>query len=103
MTLKPEGKKSQRKQTRPIQSKMLHKPKFKTPMKKDDGIIKSTDETFYHGTSKSILKKARIERLECLDVFDVVVGTTAKLGTDYNIRRTPLFPEQLSHHEQADL
>ena len=53
--------------------------------------------------AKDILQNARIaESLEVLNEFDLVVGTTGKLGDDYNLRRTPLMPwqiaEEFKHH-----
>jgi TrmH family RNA methyltransferase len=42
-----------------------------------------------------ILKKAKTIKLSGLDKFDVLIGTTAKLGTDYNIPRLPLLPKEL--------
>ncbi len=43
-----------------------------------------------------IIKKAKAKKISCLNDFDFVIGTTSKLGTDYNIPRTPLSPEQLA-------
>ncbi|MBR9677427.1 TrmJ/YjtD family RNA methyltransferase [Candidatus Woesearchaeota archaeon] len=43
-----------------------------------------------HG--KKILKKAKVVKAKALNKFSVLVGTTGKVGTDYNIRRTPLSP-----------
>lgn len=40
----------------------------------------------------NILKHAKIRKR--LGKFDYLIGTTAKLGGDYNIRRTPLTPEE---------
>jgi len=46
---------------------------------------------------RAILEKARIaDDTASLKSFDIVVGTTARLGTDYNIRRSPLTPGQLA-------
>ncbi len=39
-----------------------------------------------------VLKHAKI--MKRLGKFDYIIGTTAKLGGDYNIRRTPLTPEE---------
>lgn len=44
----------------------------------------------------NILKKAKIVNFSHLKKFDYLIATTSKLGTDYNISRTPLTPEQLS-------
>jgi len=46
--------------------------------------------------ASSILKKAKVMTKDCLKSFDCVIGTTARLGTDYNIPRRPLTPTQLS-------
>lgn len=43
-----------------------------------------------------ILKKAKIVKKEDLDKFDYLIGTTAKLGTDYNIPRSSITPKQLA-------
>ena len=43
-----------------------------------------------------ILEKARIAPRDALHSFDLVIGTTAKLGTDYNLPRSPLLPEELA-------
>jgi len=47
--------------------------------------------------AKEILRKARVEKgIKCLDEFDYVVATTAKVGTDYNIPRIPIRPDELA-------
>ena len=46
--------------------------------------------------AKEILKNARIEQFSYLKQFDYLIATTAKLGTDYNIPRSPITPEQLA-------
>src|SRR3989344_1789211 len=43
----------------------------------------------------NILEKAKKIPYSQLKKFDYVIGTTAVLGTDYNIPRSPLNPEQL--------
>jgi TrmH family RNA methyltransferase len=43
-----------------------------------------------------ILKKAKILKKSQLSSFSLLVGTTAKYGTDYNIPRIPLTPAELS-------
>jgi TrmH family RNA methyltransferase len=45
--------------------------------------------------AKSILKNAKVKKINYLKTFDYLVATTAKLGTDYNIPRSPITPEQL--------
>lgn len=63
---------------------------------------KSSDESIK--TSKhahAILKKAKIKKYNFLygglkKEFGYVVGTTSVMGTDYNIRRTPILPDDFS-------
>jgi TrmH family RNA methyltransferase len=43
-----------------------------------------------------ILDKARINGFNILGKYDYLVGTTSKLGTDYNIPRSPMTPSQLA-------
>jgi len=47
-----------------------------------------------HG--KDILKNVKIKNFDFLEKFDYLIGTTAILGTDYNIPRSPLSPERLA-------
>ena len=46
--------------------------------------------------AKEILKKAKIETFSKLKEFDYLIATTSRLGTDYNIPRSPITPEQLA-------
>jgi tRNA/rRNA methyltransferase len=46
--------------------------------------------------AKDVLKGARIEGRDAFDTFDLLIGTTGKLGDDYNLPRTPLFPDELA-------
>lgn len=46
--------------------------------------------------AKSLLKKAKIKDFSYLKKFDYLIATTAVIGTDYNIPRSPLSPEQLA-------
>lgn len=47
--------------------------------------------------ANEILKKAKIVKsFSYLNKFDYIIGTTARLGTDYNIPRVPITPEQLA-------
>ena len=47
--------------------------------------------------AKPILKKAKVVKsFKHLEKFDLVVGTTAITGTDYNIPRVPISPEEFS-------
>lgn len=46
--------------------------------------------------AKDILKKAKVKDFSYLKRFDYLIGTTAMLGSDYNIPRNPLTPEQLA-------
>lgn len=56
--------------------------------------LDKANKTAKHG--KDILKKAKIKKFDYLRKFDYLIGTTAILGTDYNIPRNPINPEQLS-------
>ncbi len=46
--------------------------------------------------AQSVIDNARIEDISFLDTLDILVGTTAKAGTDYNIPRSPLSPNELA-------
>jgi len=46
--------------------------------------------------AKPILKKSKIVEKSHLRKFDYIIGTTSKLGRDYNIPRSPLVPEELA-------
>lgn len=46
--------------------------------------------------ANDFLERARIAGTDILQEFDLVVGTTGKLGDDYNLPRTPLTPSQLA-------
>ena len=46
--------------------------------------------------AKEILKKAKVKNPDFLESFDYLIATTAKLGTDYNIPRSPLSPGKLA-------
>lgn len=43
-----------------------------------------------------ILKKAKVKDFSYLKKFDYLIATTSKLGSDYNIPRSPITPEQLA-------
>lgn len=42
--------------------------------------------------AKDVLENAKVGGFEMLDGFDYLVGTTALIGSDYNIPRSPLMP-----------
>lgn len=44
--------------------------------------------------ARDVLRKASVKK--DLKGFDTVIATTAKLGNDYNLPRTPIFPSQLA-------
>lgn len=44
----------------------------------------------------SIIKKAQITDKKVLNKFDYKIATTSQLGTDFNLTRTPISPEQLA-------
>jgi len=58
--------------------------------------IKSKEAFDRSAHAKNILENARIENIYYLKNFDYIVATTSKLGTDYNIPRSPITPAQLA-------
>jgi tRNA/rRNA methyltransferase len=46
--------------------------------------------------AQQILENARIEKFDYLEKVDFLIGTTSKLGRDYNVSRTPLMPTDLA-------
>ena len=46
--------------------------------------------------ANEVLDKAETGNRDALDRFDLLVGTTAQLGSDYNLPRTPLAPDSLA-------
>lgn len=56
-----------------------------------------TEEAIYRAKhAKQILKKAKIVDIGYLQNFDYVIGTTSKIGSDYNIPRVPITPEHFA-------
>lgn len=55
--------------------------------------------------AKDVLKNAEISDYSCLDQFDYLIGTTARIGTDYNIPRVPVplvkMAEKIKHKNSA--
>jgi tRNA/rRNA methyltransferase len=51
--------------------------------------------------AQNILKASRVTDFKALDEFDFLIGTTSKLGRDYNISRTPIMPKALSETLQG--
>jgi len=47
--------------------------------------------------AKEILKKAKVISFQDLKRFDYKIATTSQLGTDYNIARSPLKPDELTN------
>jgi len=45
--------------------------------------------------AQDVLAKARLRKKSCLSNYDYVIGTTAIVGSDYNIPRNPLSPKEL--------
>jgi TrmH family RNA methyltransferase len=45
--------------------------------------------------ARDVLKKAVVGDFLCLKRFDYLIGTTARLGSDYNMPRIPMTPEEL--------
>jgi len=46
--------------------------------------------------AKDVLKNTKIKKFSYLKTFDYLIGTTAILGTDYNIPRNPINASQLA-------
>lgn len=46
--------------------------------------------------AKNVLKKAKVKKQEYLKKFDCLVATTAQIGSDYNIPRSPITPKELA-------
>ena len=46
--------------------------------------------------AQDILKNARVRDFKALKKFDFLIGTTSKLGRDYNISRTPMMPGEFA-------
>ena len=46
--------------------------------------------------AEDVLKKSKIKDFSYLKKFDYLIGTTSRLGTDYNMPRSPIGPEQLA-------
>lgn len=46
--------------------------------------------------AQKIIDRAKINGFSILGKYDYLIGTTSKLGTDYNIPRSPVTPEQLA-------
>jgi tRNA/rRNA methyltransferase len=46
--------------------------------------------------SQDVLEKAEVNDFFVVDDYDYLVATTARLGTDYNISRSPLTPRELA-------
>lgn len=46
--------------------------------------------------AQDVLKKARTGKFDVLKRYDYRIGTTSKLGNDYNLPRTPLTPREAS-------
>lgn len=57
----------------------------------DDSVAKNRAKW-----ANDILERARVTDIGVLREFDLVIGTTAQLGNDYNLVRTPLFPAQVA-------
>lgn len=58
--------------------------------------IKSREALDRASHAKNILLKAKIKTLSYLKNFDYLIATTAILGTDYNIPRSPITPKQFA-------
>ena len=61
---------------------------------KCDRLSKEAMDRAVH--AKDLLNNAKMADIGILSEFDYLVATTAKLGTDYNIPRSPVTPRQLA-------
>ncbi len=52
---------------------------------------------WYAKHAKDIIKKTKIKTSSYLKKFDYLIGTTAIIGSNYNIPRSPLTPKQLAN------
>src|SRR3989338_5297984 len=57
---------------------------------------KDADAQMMAKHARPVLNRCRLASWKELRSFDLVVGTTAKLGSDYNLPRSPLLPEGLA-------
>lgn len=53
--------------------------------------------------AQDVIDNIKIKDDSYLDTFDVLVATTARLGSEYNINRVPLSPEELSSKINEEL
>lgn len=51
---------------------------------------------WYAKHAKDIVKKSKVKTFSYLKKFDYLIGTTAIIGSDYNIPRSPLTPKLLA-------
>lgn len=54
-----------------------------------------SDSRRFAKNAQAVLENARTADMKALKEFDCLIATTSKLGTDYNIPKTPITPEQL--------
>jgi len=48
--------------------------------------------------AKEVLKNAKVKKkINALEKYDYVIGTTGKLGKDYNIPRVPIMPDEFAN------
>lgn len=55
-----------------------------------------SDSRRFAKNAQAVLENARVGGIKALKAFDYLIATTSKLGTDYNIPKTPMTPEQLA-------
>lgn len=58
---------------------------------------KADEAIFRAKHAKQIIKRAKVRDFDVLKKFDLVIGTTSKLGSDYNIPRVPVLAEEFAH------
>lgn len=57
--------------------------------------VKSVEAQGRAKHARGVLKRAKVSSHSILNSFHTVISTTAQLGSDYNIPRSPVTPEQL--------
>ncbi len=68
----------------------------------EPGCRPDENEAVFRAThAQDVLYAAELGDERALERFDLVVGFTGKLGDDYNLPRTPLFPSQLAERLAA--
>ncbi|MGM5485115.1 MAG: RNA methyltransferase [Nanobdellota archaeon] len=65
----------------------------------DEGSIETIKRAKH---SKDILNNLKVTDKNILEEYDYLIGTTAKTGSDYNIPRVPVRPEEMKDKDYGD-